>query len=265
MENADQTLLNNSELNHTPPVSSAPQTPPSDLKPKQKLPLAIIIGIVLFLLVAGSVAGFYVFKQQSLKSIKPTPSPVVQKQIPTPTSDPTASWKTYTSNDGKFSFKYPQNLFLKENVKDYLVLTKTADAPGNLSEISIDARLTGIYSEYNSAIESVKKSLTDISTKDFSNGIVIKGKMGPGMGEGTPTITGLIRYKTGVIAIQNSTNPLQEETLNQILSTFTFAPLSASKSPDQNATPTPTCMPRPACLDATPRCMIAEPANGWCP
>lgn len=29
--------------------------------------------------------------------------------------------------------------------------------------------------------------------------------------------------------------------------------------------PTPTCMQRPACLDATPRCMIAEPANGWCP
>jgi hypothetical protein len=26
-----------------------------------------------------------------------------------------------------------------------------------------------------------------------------------------------------------------------------------------------TCMPRPACLDATPRCLIAEPAQGWCP
>lgn len=25
------------------------------------------------------------------------------------------------------------------------------------------------------------------------------------------------------------------------------------------------CLPRPACLDATPRCMIAEPAGGWCP
>ena len=25
------------------------------------------------------------------------------------------------------------------------------------------------------------------------------------------------------------------------------------------------CLPRPACLDATPRCMIAEPAEGWCP
>src|ERR1035437_6643301 len=29
--------------------------------------------------------------------------------------------------------------------------------------------------------------------------------------------------------------------------------------------PTPTCMNRPACLDATPRCMLSEPVNGWCP
>ena len=25
------------------------------------------------------------------------------------------------------------------------------------------------------------------------------------------------------------------------------------------------CIPRPTCLSATPRCMIAEPAQGWCP
>lgn len=31
-------------------------------------------------------------------------------------------------------------------------------------------------------------------------------------------------------------------------------------------TPTPvaTCIPRPSCLDSIPRCMIAEPAEGWC-
>jgi hypothetical protein len=28
---------------------------------------------------------------------------------------------------------------------------------------------------------------------------------------------------------------------------------------------TPNCIKRPACLDAKPRCLIAEPANGWCP
>jgi hypothetical protein len=42
---------------------------------------------------------------------------------------------------------------------------------------------------------------------------------------------------------------------DQILSTFKFTDI----------TPAPTCMQRPTCLDATPRCMIAEPASGWCP
>ncbi len=30
-------------------------------------------------------------------------------------------------------------------------------------------------------------------------------------------------------------------------------------------TSTPACTTRPACLDATPRCLIAEPIGGWCP
>jgi DNA repair exonuclease SbcCD ATPase subunit len=42
-----------------------------------------------------------------------------------------------------------------------------------------------------------------------------------------------------------------------------------SPGKDKNASSsgniTTTCKPRPACLDTTPRCMIMEPANGWCP
>lgn len=29
--------------------------------------------------------------------------------------------------------------------------------------------------------------------------------------------------------------------------------------------PKPSCEPRPACLDASPRCLIPEPPEGWCP
>lgn len=29
-------------------------------------------------------------------------------------------------------------------------------------------------------------------------------------------------------------------------------------------TPKPTCLIRPACLDSTPRCLMPEPATGWC-
>lgn len=33
----------------------------------------------------------------------------------------------------------------------------------------------------------------------------------------------------------------------------------------QVTTPTPTCIPRPLCLDSNPRCLLAEPIGGWCP
>jgi len=87
-----------------PPVTPLP---PAD-GPKPKFPFVLIIGIILFLLVAGSVAGFYVFKQNSLKMIsKPIATQTVQKLTPSPISDPTANWKTYTG-DG-FTFKYPES------------------------------------------------------------------------------------------------------------------------------------------------------------
>ncbi len=31
------------------------------------------------------------------------------------------------------------------------------------------------------------------------------------------------------------------------------------------ASPNPICIPQPPCLNATPRCEIAEPVGGWCP
>ena len=45
------------------------------------------------------------------------------------------------------------------------------------------------------------------------------------------------------------------DTIYQILSTFIFI---------DSANTTPTCRPRPACLDATPRCMIPETSD-MCP
>lgn len=35
-------------------------------------------------------------------------------------------------------------------------------------------------------------------------------------------------------------------------------------SPTPRATPS-SCQPRPACLDSKPRCLLPEPADGWCP
>lgn len=114
MENkADQ----NKNDNSVPPVSSGlptEQTPLSEPvsineKPKPKFSLALVIGIIIFLLVAGSAAGFYAYKQHSLKTARPTPT-VLPGLIrdPSPTPDPTADWKTF--NNRYFSIKYPPTL-----------------------------------------------------------------------------------------------------------------------------------------------------------
>lgn len=61
----------------------------------------------------------------------------------------------------------------------------------------------------------------------------------------------------------NKTNGyISYDTFIKILSTFKFTNTDPATTSSDS---TPTCMPRPSCLDATPRCMIAEPANGWCP
>lgn len=99
-------------LNPTLPVSpieqTPPPTPPVSNSTKSKFSLATIIAIIVLLLVFGSTAGFYVFKSQSLKSIKPTPSPVVQIS-PTPTTDPNNNWPYYTNEKLGFSIQRPGN------------------------------------------------------------------------------------------------------------------------------------------------------------
>lgn len=39
---------------------------------------------------------------------------------------------------------------------------------------------------------------------------------------------------------------------------------NSDPSPSSSPSPVSSCMPRPKCLDTTPRCLIAEPRDGWC-
>ncbi len=122
-EDQNQTYQN---LNSTPPVSPVVQTPP-DSNQKPKLSIATIIGIILFFLVLGSVTGFYYFKQQGSKQVACTMeakvcpdgtsvgrsgpkcefAPCPTSSTPSPTPDPTATWKTYRNKEGLFRISYP--------------------------------------------------------------------------------------------------------------------------------------------------------------
>ena len=106
------------EEDQNPPVSEIPNpTPPvvsetpSPIKPASKFSIKAIIGILIFLLLAGGTAAGYVYREPILKIVsKPTPTPIATQTSPTPTPDPTADWKTY-QGDG-FSFKYPSGILL---------------------------------------------------------------------------------------------------------------------------------------------------------
>ena len=90
---------------NAPLVQVAPQDS-NVLKPKSKLFL-IIIGLVLFLLIAGSMVGYFIFKNRNSNLAKKSVPVPTQAVVLTPTPDPTASWKTY--NENGVSFKYPED------------------------------------------------------------------------------------------------------------------------------------------------------------
>lgn len=91
-----------------------------------------IIGILLSIfIIAGGTYYLKIFKKSQ------TQNPVVISQTPQTTSapipspDPTANWKTYTSNSGKFSLKYPPEFKIQNNQPTTLDLDIIYLAPGS--------------------------------------------------------------------------------------------------------------------------------------
>lgn len=80
-------------------------------KPKRKFSLAAMLGIIIFLILAGgAAASFTVLKPQVMMlASKPTPTPTPTIVL-TPTPDPTANWIEYKNSSYGISLKYPKNL-----------------------------------------------------------------------------------------------------------------------------------------------------------
>lgn len=94
---------------------------------KSKLPMMLIIVFVL-LIILGS-GGYYFVNNSKLKSQNSNPPASRGEQLksqnltptqtailsPTPTIDPIANWKTYTSQNDGYTLKYPQGWTYKQN------------------------------------------------------------------------------------------------------------------------------------------------------
>lgn len=112
--------------------------PPSAPSPQTRFTLAsgkklwFILGIICLLLIAVVSGGFYLSKG-GLISFAPTiPTPTTVPQQPTPTPDPTSSWRIHTDETFKFSFRYPAdrfpNFFTDAISADLLVLSIASDS-----------------------------------------------------------------------------------------------------------------------------------------
>jgi len=180
------------------------------------------------------------------------------------------NWKMYIDTKHGYSIKYPADRFtncskdigfylyegaegsrkcaLGEETPEFLIVN-TLDGTGNFQT----SNYPNCYSVQKETLTVDGKPATKYSNTVFND----KGNCNNFTVGGAKNEIHVILYKDNIpynIVFYDDKN---KDLKYQILSTFKFT--------DSTLTPTPTCMNRPACLDATPRCLIAEPANGWCP
>lgn len=255
------------------PVIQTPSEPSFEPKPKLSKWIMVAVVILVLIIVGGTTAYFL-----NKNSISKTQTPVTQTVVkPTPASnaapaDPTANWKTYTNDEHGFTFKYPRDWEYQIQKNAFSVLRDGLSEVeinfGKYEDIDVTRKkidpiigpawvvlnIITYPSEVSSDLKSYAYNLNADEKTRWSeikiNGIPAQkvehmlcqsGNCGD-----------VLIVKGNIILdffVQNG-----DRDLNTILSTFKFT--------DQ--TPTPTCRPRPACLDATPRCLIPETSD-MCP
>lgn len=236
------------ENNQTPTPSVIPTSrdPEStvDSKTPRKFPLKIIIGIIIFLLLAGgAAASFTVFKPQ-LMSLIPKPKPTVipnsfRDPSPTPTADSTADWRTY-QGDG-FSIKYPSNQLRNSSdicpdhvdrglelyvidekiMKEQPLLFCGSDVPLSFRIYQIEKFETPESDDYREVIKN-EKTMDGITGQMY---ISVRNSKPSGGIESPFKKTVLINLDSQgkkLMVYYGFPSTISEETFNQILSTFKF-------------------------------------------
>lgn len=177
--------------------------------------------IVILVLIAATSAGIYYLQTKSsinLPSLGVSPTPIsTRPPMIEPPLDATSSWKTFSSD--KFSLKYPRHLVIQEGPKDYLKISEDPTDP--YPTISVDARLSGSYANYNQSIISTKEGLSSAKTEEISGGTKISGFVSSGYGEGLYITIALLKYQEGAIEFEIQGQDQDNLAIfNKILSTF---------------------------------------------
>ncbi len=261
---------NQQPINPTPPVSQPTLTPPPSNVPqsgkKFKLSIKAVIGIIIFLLLAGgAAASFTVLKPQIMKLVsKPSPTVIpglTRNPSPTPTtttSTHTANWKTYQGSD--FSFQYPfeakestrevngmlvqekeNGIYFEPDYKApydkwYSLVMVVRNNPQNLdAKIIVENYADKIkYNCSQPACSMPAKMLS--SLKPYKNGEIDGYSLTWGAETDSKIVVWTKSSKTYVFRMtgdQGYITPIGEKILDQILSTFKFTdktPTSTSYS-----------------------------------
>lgn len=170
----------------------------------QKGLMLLILGVAILLIIVAGGAYYLGSKNTNLTSKPEVPQPATSATTPTlnpitSTEDSTAGWKTYTSTEGKYSIKYPQDWVVevyKEKYpyntsydKGYIVFQtrattateKANDAPG----LPVDMGTGSVRIISTNSMRG--QQYANISEQDFfnpNNGFWLKGNAGGG-GPGT--------------------------------------------------------------------------------
>lgn len=149
----------------------------------------------------------------------PAPSP----------ADETADWYTYTTN--KFSFRYPPGFTVEEKVVDFIIFKHPGAMEPYEGSILVDARMTGIYADFDQAFDRLKEVLENIQVTYITNGVMITGNLRSSInphGFSFPKAVALLRYKQGAISAEYYSDPniqpdrITPSLFEKFLSHFTF-------------------------------------------
>ncbi|GIW61985.1 MAG: hypothetical protein KatS3mg089_0837 [Patescibacteria group bacterium] len=231
----------------------------------------IIFGIAFLIIIILSLTGtYYALQMEQIKNIRKVPP---STSTPTPTTDPTANWKTYQNSEYEFSFNYPSNLVVQEEKKEEynIINLSSAYKPPFSDHVSI--RLL-VYPDVETGLKVWIDKYVIQELPSGKRGSIVSGEISSyknGIINGYSFIGGkksmdkyiVFKEKNDIYVVvltgadtgsSYKDNKKAESLLDQILSTFKFF----------DSSPTPTCIPRPACLDATPPCLIPE-TKEMCP
>lgn len=223
-------------------------------------PLSRKIALICFVLFP--IIGFFLgvryeqvtggFQDQTTPYLNDQWKPPVPSVAPTEKMD-TSSWQTFSEPKSKFTLHYPSDWYEYSHGSEFFFKSKAAPASAGAA-LTIRTYLNTGFSW--KAAEASDRQYFNQNHVEATNLSGLKGIRVTGTVAGRKQELILLQGPQYSYEIQNlDSNFLQY--FDPIVATFTLVSVP---------TPTisPTCIPRPSCLDATPRCMIAESPN-MCP